>query len=407
MQRATVTADGFARETSSPTRIAQRDVRYPTANLGSLNPTFTPPSSCASLTVGYVGHYKGPARIITFDYGHACDALSSRGLDPSCYPPRFAAAFNNLNENAEPSDNIYPVLSPASSCPAGYVSACGFTRLASSSTTSAASDDADSTALGVTANAGFESMMGQLLGPTQTAVGCCPSGYACFESRPYHCISQPSMGGIITADANSFCTSHKTDIQEFTAVSSTDSIYADAPCIVLVQDQPRTEPATATPSSTPSTSQTASSQTAVSSSSDLSTGGKAAIGVCVPLFAIFLGLAVFMFLRRRRSRRHIAGASADPDNAAVTAMSEAPANDDKAEMDGSDPRQSTVMESPYERGVSVLSDRSVTPSQSVISASRTSELYGSMPLPRLHEDVMELPADTTKPVVRKPVPEQR
>lgn len=88
-------------------------------------------------------------------------------------------------------------------------------------------------------------------------------------------------------------------------------------------------------------------------------------------------------------------------------MSEAPANDDKAEMDGSDPRQSTVMESPYERGVSVLSDRSVTPSQSVISASRISELYGSMPLPRLHEDVMELPADTTKPVARKPVPEQR
>lgn len=180
-------------------------------------------------------------------------------------------------------------------------------------------------------------------------------------------------------------------------------MYAAAPCIVLVQNKPQFVSATATASSTTTSSTTnaASSpnspaETAAPSGGGPSTGVKAAIGVCVPVFAVLAGLALFVFLRRRSRRR--AGNSAE---AAAAAPSDG-LPFDKAEMDGSDPRQSTITGSPSERVVSVLSDSSVTPSQSA-SGHRTSELPGSVPLSRLHEDIMELPAETPQSVARKPV----
>lgn len=146
MQTITVTSDGG--QAALPTRLAQRDVSHPTVNLGPMTSVFTPPAGCEYFTLSY----SGP--LLVFDYGRTCDGTASRQLRASCYPPRYAAAWN-----AE----LYPVFSPASICPAGYVSACEFagaTPITSSFTHQSKND--------------FEAVMSQILAPTEKAVACCP-----------------------------------------------------------------------------------------------------------------------------------------------------------------------------------------------------------------------------------------
>lgn len=110
----------------------------------------------------------------------------------------------------------------------------------------------------------------------------------------------------------------------------------------------------------------------------LSAGAKAAIGACIPLIAIFAGLALFAFLRRR-SRRNATGAQ--DRTGAPTAKKPSPY--DGAEMD----RFKTTMS-----GTLMPPDRSVNVSPGA-SVGGASELHGSTVSPRLHEHIMELPAD--------------
>ncbi|KAJ6781018.1 hypothetical protein PWT90_04920 [Aphanocladium album] len=402
MQTTAVASDRLGTEAIHATHITKRDIPYPTANLGLLTSDFSPPSSCASLTLGYFGHLKGATEIVTFDYGHACDPLDARHLDPSCYPPRYAAAFDNLNEAVETSNIIFPVFSPASKCPSGYVSACGFGGPTSTFPEHAQHKNLvhRQLAVGQTSN-NFNTLMTQLLATTQTAIGCCPSGYSCYADRAYHCVSEASVGAVVTADANTFCKSHTANMRKYTAASS-DSMYADAPCLVLVQDLSTTQSTTSAASSTPnytSTNET-SSNSKDTEGGGLSTGAKAAIGVCIPLFAIFAALGLFVCYRRRSRRAAESPAAVDNPPALEKA-----ALDHKVEMDGSEPRQSTILGSPSPRVVSMMSDRSATPGTAG-SVDRMSELYGSKPIPRLHEDIMELPAESNQSVARKPVPER-
>lgn len=148
MQTITVTSDGPAGQAVLPTRLAQRDVSYPTVNLGPMTSVFTPPAGCESLTLSYSGN------LLVFDYGRTCEGTASRQLKTSCYPPRYAGAWNA---------QLYPVFSPASICPAGYVSACEYAGATPTTSSLILQSEND-----------FAAVMTQILAPTEKAIACCP-----------------------------------------------------------------------------------------------------------------------------------------------------------------------------------------------------------------------------------------
>ncbi|KAM3509232.1 hypothetical protein MY11210_006415 [Beauveria gryllotalpidicola] len=386
VQTGMATVSDSAGESSSPTRVAKRDSANPTVNLGPLTSTFTPPLSCGSLTLSTSFTYANHMDRIYFNYGRRCLGVmeATPKIDEPCYPPRYGAAFERLQKVTR--NNVYPVFSPASICPSGYTSACGFTS--SNATIAIASAEH-------VVNY-FEMMMNTLLAETQTAIACCPSGYACYVLSPYHCVYRPSSGESLTGDWANNCKYHTTPSISSIAASTSTSMHAEAPAVMLVRDLPNSGPKTGTPSAAPADPTTTKGSDAESTpKGGLSTGVKAAIGVCVPLFAICAGLLVFAFMRRRS--RRASEDSVETNTAAPTA--EFPTSE-KAEMDGSEPRQSTPMKSPS-GVVSMLSDRSATASPGA-GTNMSTELYGSVPAPRLHEDIMELPAETELHGVSKP-----
>lgn len=139
---------------------------YPTVNLGPLTTTFTPPNSCSSLTLAYVGHIRGQTDVFQFDYGRTCNFDNRREIDTACLPARYGVAYRNLEEAAEPNDAVLPVFSPATICPAGYTSACSF----NGQTTTGTAPPSDETP--VTGDM-FGFTMSRILGSEQAAVGCC------------------------------------------------------------------------------------------------------------------------------------------------------------------------------------------------------------------------------------------
>ncbi|OAA40442.1 hypothetical protein BBO_06026 [Beauveria brongniartii RCEF 3172] len=373
------------RDSSLPTRVAKRDSANPTVNLGPLTSTFTPPLSCSSLTLSSSFTLRNHMDRIVFNYGRRCLGVleATPKIDEPCYPPRYGAAFERLQRLTR--NNVYPVFSPASICPSGYTSACGFKS--SNATIAIASAEHVINE--------FEMMMNTLVEETQTAIACCPSSYGCYALGPYMCISRPSSGESLTGDWANNCKYHSTPSISSIAASTSTTMYVEAPAVVLVRDLPNSGPKTGTPSAADPTTTTG-SDAASGPRSGLSTGVKAAIGVCVPLFVICAGLLVFAFMRRRS--RRASEDSVETNTAAPTAEFSPPS--EKIEMDGSEPRHSTVMKSPS-GVVSMLSDRSATASPGAATHMST-ELYGSMPTPRLHEDIMELPAENELHAIRKP-----
>ncbi|PMB63594.1 hypothetical protein BM221_010575 [Beauveria bassiana] len=357
---------------SLPTRVAQRDSANPTVNLGPLTSTFTPPLSCRSLTLSSSFTLRNHMDRIVFNYGRRCLGVleATPKVDEPCYPPRYGAAFERLQRLTR--NNVYPVFSPASICPSGYTSACGFTSSNATIAIASAENVINE----------FEQMMNTLLEETQTAIACCP---------------RPSAGESLTGDWANNCRYHSTPSISSIAASTSTTMYVEAPAVVLVRDLPNAGSKTGgTPSAADPTTTTGSGAGSGSQSS-LSTGVKAAIGVCVPLFAISAGLLVFAFMRRRSRRRATQDSVETNNTAAPTADFPTFA---KIEMDGSEPRQPTVLKSPS-GVVSLLSDRSATTSPGA-GTQMSTELYGSMPAPRLHEDIMELPAENELKGVGKP-----
>ncbi|OAA56412.1 hypothetical protein ISF_07480 [Cordyceps fumosorosea ARSEF 2679] len=258
--------------------------------------------------------------------------------------------------NAVNTDAVYPFYSPASVCPDGFVSACGYGR---ESTTPA---------------------------PSVSSF----AGYTCRNDKPYGCASVPQYGVTVYANGNSRCVSSDLDIWTATAWHS-NTIVALAPALVLVADQDQTQTGATTTAATATSTTSNQSETTGGiagggggGGGGLSTGAIAAIGASVPLAIIAAGLAVFAFLSRRSRRR----ASAE----------EAAAGTSTSGGGDSDPRHSvkTDFSSP-------APDRALTVSPgTTVSA----ELYGSTTMqPRLHEDIMELPGEVSPPPAPRPISE--
>lgn len=96
-----------------------------TVNLGLLPTTFTPPQDCTSLTLGniaYKAQSSAVSTLVEWERGFQCTStvLAARS---SCYPVRWAPALNNVQSSLGP-NAVYPVYSPASICPSGYVTGC-------------------------------------------------------------------------------------------------------------------------------------------------------------------------------------------------------------------------------------------------------------------------------------------
>lgn len=161
---ATIVHDSTGDDDSLPTRVAKRDSANPTVNLGPLTSTFTPPLSCSSLTLSSSFTLRNHMDRIVFNYGRRCLGVveATPKVDEPCYPPRYGAAFERLQRLTR--NNVYPVFSPASICPSGYTSACGFTSSNATIAIASAENVVNE----------FEMMMNTLLEETQTAIACCP-----------------------------------------------------------------------------------------------------------------------------------------------------------------------------------------------------------------------------------------
>ncbi|OAA71142.1 hypothetical protein ISF_01693 [Cordyceps fumosorosea ARSEF 2679] len=357
---------------------------YATANLGPLTTTFTPKQGCDSLTASTAWD-NTKSVFIRFDYAKTCDGSSTR-VATDCLPPLFASAASALGVAARapnPVPRILPVYSPGTICPTGYWPACGVSRQA---------DFLIAEGLGTGKTGQFNAeTTGGLLKAGQAATGCCRSGFTCDPNNQYGCKSSATSGDVITANA----TACGTVLGTYTS-NATFSLFATGPCIILVNDLPSSK--TAASSSSSNSAATSNSSPASSSSStnsgDLSVGAKAAIGVCVPLFSVFAFLGIFTLLRRRRRQAASqTGSAVEGEEGGAAA-----AGGDWAytpELEGTDPRhprQSLMMGSDASgRVVSQLSDGSARLSHFISGLDGAPELHSSMP--RLHQEIVELPAE--------------
>ncbi|OAA79678.1 hypothetical protein LEL_03164 [Akanthomyces lecanii RCEF 1005] len=181
----------------------------------------------------------------------------------TCLPRAYwSAAIANQN----------PVFSPATACPDGYAPAC------------------TSVAPGVVLSAAVTVQVWPPLASGDIAIGCCPRvarGYGCvstFERGHTTVVPDPYKGGNITS---------------FQADAST-TVIVSAIKVVYVPERQASSPA---PSRSPSPSPSPTPTPAQSKpAAGLSTGQKAAIGVCAPVGVIGLVLALLFLHRRRRLR---------------------------------------------------------------------------------------------------------
>ncbi len=151
--------------------IARRDMFFVTTDLGTMDASFSPPSRCESLMLAFSN--TGTIETMTFNYGQECYG-NERGHIETCFPTGFVRVFDDVTYP----DGSYkrPVYSLASSCPSGYVSACGFagtTATANASSSAAVSGRSNKLFIEDYSALGFERVMTTLLRSTQTAVGCC------------------------------------------------------------------------------------------------------------------------------------------------------------------------------------------------------------------------------------------
>ncbi|EHK44903.1 uncharacterized protein TrAtP1_003075 [Trichoderma atroviride] len=293
-------------------------------NLGPLPTAFSPPSDCTSLryinnnvvfmgaAIGY-GCYEvhtstmpciaedtskrdGVARC-TLDIhgmdagGGFCQSLPSSSpneacmvmtsishrdfsLTQSCYPPKFASFLAPTDYDIGKWASQPPIYSPGLACPSGYSPTCTIERIegVTNSVATATATNADN-------------VIWSMLNDGETAIGCCPSNYACDPNSPHLCISTPHLGDIIALTNEVSCSSGATASQNPTALT------AEAIRILLVR------------SSDPTSSLSSSSTNNPSPGKAPQNGEKIAIGVAVPLAVIPIGAVVFYLLRRRRRLR--------------------------------------------------------------------------------------------------------
>ncbi|KAJ3495162.1 hypothetical protein NLG97_g3591 [Lecanicillium saksenae] len=210
-----------------------------------------------------------------------------------------------------------PVYSPGSACPAGYTPAC------------------TSVATGAIVPAAESVQFWSPLASGEVAIGCCPSGFACGSlSYGYGCGSTLKSGEAIVA---ALSTNGSIEFPVQMAATSSLTIVVSAVKLVYITSQA----ATSTPPSTTTPTPTSTSAPA-KPTTGLSAGQKAAIGVCIPLFAIAIAVALFFFCRRRRRGET---AKEGPMEETMTEGKVSPTTDvyGKHELDGGPTRESRVI----------------------------------------------------------------
>ncbi|KAL5093384.1 hypothetical protein Trisim1_011188 [Trichoderma cf. simile WF8] len=287
-------------------------------NLGPLTTTFSPPSDCASLrfitenevfmgaSLGY-GCYDvqtqrvpcSPTSInilacratngdvitwmpcssarTTSDKNHDCTvyldptARHDFSLIQSCYPSGFASSFGRTDDNIGKWTSQPLVYSPGLACPSGYLPQCTIER-------------GEGLSNPVTTNtmAPADNAIWSMLNDGETAIGCCPSNYACDSNSPHICTSQPHAGDIIAITDGISCGGGAGTTKSIPSTALT----AQAMKILLIQSS--------TPTSTPPTRETQ------LPSERFSKGAKIAVGVVVPIVVFLIGVALVYFLRRKK-----------------------------------------------------------------------------------------------------------
>ncbi|ETS73828.1 hypothetical protein PFICI_14774 [Pestalotiopsis fici W106-1] len=263
-------------------------------NLGPLTTTFTYPSSCNVAIQGCA----------TCDYGwqaQTCsdNAFNAQGVqdNPDCWPARATSVSTGVALNG------WGFYSPGIQCPVGYATSCVATE-------------------GVAGGFNFQF---ELL-PSETAIGCCPTGFQCSQNfnrdTGQTCISVGSTGSFAAVQCSSGQSEGFTYLDLPATVTETvsssesalilETFTLSAPLFQL-NFQSSDLPSTVTGPITITTDATTSSastfpQTASSASGGLSTGAKAGIGVGAGLAVIALfGALLFYFSRRRKRPAELAG----------------------------------------------------------------------------------------------------
>ncbi|KAK2596058.1 hypothetical protein N8I77_013566 [Diaporthe amygdali] len=325
---------------AASTATATQDVTtvYRARNvLGPLTTAFTAPQDCDfaailgdSLTLAY----------------RAQTCVGERLEDVStCWPQVTAAAPLN-----SPPFNGWGFYSPGISCPAGYTSACFATQ---------------------GSRTGWDMQFPMDVG--ETAVGCCPTNFACTTfGNGQTCVQTASdslltahcSGGsfVSTGDATFPIESTSTDV-DTSLITSVMSLAVAAPMIQINWRSEDLAAATSSlsPSSTtsgstsgdfiPANTQTVSSSNATSSISPGALAG-AVIGGVVGLFSI--AAAIFFFLRQRKTRANINEEAlkqprSDKPKGAREGVTELPLNQRPVELQGSrDPSELSEYQRPVE-----------------------------------------------------------
>ncbi|KAF2231678.1 hypothetical protein EV356DRAFT_535352 [Viridothelium virens] len=291
--------------------------------LGPLTTTFTPPPSCSSLfrslDVSFTVLFPTVAvRAASCAYGLAPQMVD----DVGCWPSMTTEA------TAQVSSGGWGLYSPGLSCPSGYTSACSAVAAKSES------------ALAFTSVEGFQFQFPLLA--SETATGCCPSGYDCFmttssfgNQAPIQLCRSTGAPHTITTRActQGGFTEVTTEILPRTSTSTwTNFSYSDnpetpvvssvviqsqtfsditvlAPMIQLnwkASDRPpptTTSDATSTSATSGSTSlvQITHTSTPTPPNRGLPTGTKIAIGVVTPIVVFVLVVILAMiFIRKKR-----------------------------------------------------------------------------------------------------------
>ncbi|KAL1877888.1 hypothetical protein Daus18300_002241 [Diaporthe australafricana] len=237
-----------------------------TNTLGPLTTAWAPPASC---TTGFAANN----REAWLD--QECTG-NDFGANPSCWPPRTEGAASLSGALS-----TWGIYSPGTLCPSGKVAACSY-------------DGSKNTGA-------FQFYFTP--GPSETAIGCCPSGFFCYGDQK--CAVSISSSTIATAqcsggDAIDLATlSIPYTTTQSSSVATISTFTAIAPLLQLMYQSSDVSTASTTGSSS-------SSDTATSSGQGLSTGAAAGIGVGVGLGVVILAVAAFWFWRARRKNSRAA-----------------------------------------------------------------------------------------------------
>ncbi|KAK0715469.1 hypothetical protein B0H67DRAFT_463254, partial [Lasiosphaeris hirsuta] len=255
--------------------------------LGPLTTTFTPPAPCSGAVglcstcdVAWYGQLCGPTGAAD---ATSCWPATSRGAQ-AARPPIFGWGF----------------YSPGYICPAGFTSACS-----------------------ATAGSLADWVPQFIMSAGETAVGCCPTGFACANINGQTCLAVASSVtvGTVTCDSGSSDGFAWATIPN--AALGLESINLFAPMIEIAWKQSDLPESLRSTSTVTSVTNTASQQTTsatastssptgivagsgggggTSASAGMSTGAVA--GLAVGVTALVFGIAIAAFYVWRKKRRH-------------------------------------------------------------------------------------------------------